>query len=128
MELIHIPRIDSFTNALKDNLIQFCLPLEKCRCQAYNGTSNMSSYFFSIVGVRIQIEAPLAIIFLYTILHTACRLVTQLIQCALLCFIPLKSTVFRISMSQTAMSYKVDFLDNSRPLYNNYYHASCYIV
>ena len=84
MELIHIQKIDSFTDALKDYLIQFCLPISQCHGQAYNGISNMSDYL-SIIGVKIQIEIPLAIFGLVMEL-------TQLIQYSAKC-----TTLFEIS-------------------------------
>ena len=62
VELIHVPKTNSsiLTDALKDSLIRFCLPVAKCRGQAYSGTSNMSGHLNG-VAARIQNDFPSAI-------------------------------------------------------------------
>ena len=59
VELIHLSRTDAstITSALKDCLLRFCLPLEQCRGQAYDGASNMSGY---LNGVAAQIQKEIS--------------------------------------------------------------------
>ena len=60
--LVQVPRTDAETPAstLKDVLIQFMLPLQKCCGQAYDGASNMSGYR-SGVAKRIKDSEPAAL-------------------------------------------------------------------
>ena len=62
VELIDLPKTDSttITNALKDCLIRFSLPLSQCRGQAYDGASSMSGYLNG-VAARIEQDVPAAI-------------------------------------------------------------------
>ena len=55
LKLIQVPKIDSETHftVIKDCLIHFALPIGQCRCQAYDGASNMSG---DLRGVSTRIQ------------------------------------------------------------------------
>ena len=62
LEMIQVPetRALTLTNAIKDCLVRFSLPVGQCRGQAYDGASNMSGYL-SGVATRIQNDVPSAV-------------------------------------------------------------------
>ena len=55
LEMIQVPETSALTltDAIKDCLVRFSLPVGQCRGQAYDGASNMSGYL-SGVATRIQ--------------------------------------------------------------------------
>ena len=45
---------------MKDRLVRFALPIDQCRCQAYDGASNMTGHLHG-VAAQIQSIVPSAI-------------------------------------------------------------------
>ena len=62
LELINLSKTDAaaITNALRDCLTRFCLPISQCRGQAYDGASNMSGHLNG-VAARIERDFPAAL-------------------------------------------------------------------
>ena len=60
--LVHVPRITSnvITEAIKDVLLRYSLPLVQCRGQCYDGASNMMGRLRG-VATQIQVQQKTAI-------------------------------------------------------------------
>ena len=69
LEFIIVPKMDAsmLTMAIKDRLVQFGLPISKCRGQAYDRASNMSGHINGVV-TQIQKQEP-SVVYVHCLAH-----------------------------------------------------------
>ena len=81
LELTALTKTDSETiaNAIKKFLLQYQLPISKCRCQAYDGASNMSGIIKG-VATRIQNEEASAV-YVHCLAHSLNLCLQTLAKC-----------------------------------------------